>query len=145
DGRPAVAIDVYRVGRQQVLDVADAVARYREQLDLPDGISLTLWQDDAAEFRDRSGLLWSNGLQALVILVLVLGLSLGLQLSRWIALGMPVVMFGACVVLLLLGAAFNTISLFAFILVLGIVVDDAIIVGESVHHQRRLGYRGREA
>ncbi len=145
DGRPAVAIDVYRVGRQQVLDVADAVALYRQQLALPEGISVTLWQDDAAEFRERSGLLWSNGLQALVILMLVLGLALGLSLARWIALGIPVVMLGACVVLPLLGESLNTISLFAFILVLGIVVDDAIIVGESVHHQRRLGYRGREA
>ena len=145
DGEPAVALDIYRIGRQQVLDVADAVQAYRDALVLPPGVNLTLWQDDAEAFRSRSGMLWRNALVALSILAVVLTLALGVGLARWIALGIPVAMLGACLVMPILGESFNTISLFAFILVLGIVVDDAIIVGESVHHQRRLGYRGEEA
>ncbi|MBZ2188186.1 efflux RND transporter permease subunit [Alcanivorax sp. JB21] len=145
DGQPAVALDVYRVGRQQVLEVADAIEAYRVGRAWPPGVAVTLWQDDAEAFRTRSEMLWRNALVALSVLALILTFALGLGLARWIALGIPVAMIGACIVMPVLGESFNTISLFAFILVLGIVVDDAIIVGESVHHQRRLGYRGQEA
>lgn len=145
NGRPAVALDVYRVGRQQVLDVSDTVQQYLANRSLPPEVSLQLWQDDAAEFRERTRLLWWNGLQALLILGVLLGLALGVGLARWVVLGIPVAMIGACVLLPVLNESINTISLFAFLLVLGIVVDDAIIVGESIHHQRRLGYQGREA
>ena len=145
NGQPAVAIDVYRVGAQQVLDVADAVQTYLQQVQLPDGASLLLWEDDAAEFRDRTSVLWENGWQGLVILLLLLSLALGAYLAGWIALGIPVAMLGAVAVLPLLGESVNTISLFAFILVLGIVVDDAIIVGERIHHRQRLGEEGLDA
>ncbi len=133
NGQPAVAIDIYRVGAQQVLDVADAVQSYLQQAQLPDGATLQLWEDDAAEFRDRTSVLWENGWQGLVILLLLLSLALGAYLAGWIALGIPVAMLGAVAVLPLLGESINTISLFAFILVLGIVVDDAIVTGESAY------------
>lgn len=139
DGEPAVALDVYRVGDQQVLAVADAVKRYLQQRTLPEGVSLSVWQDDAADFRERSAVLWQGGIQALLILLLVLTLFLGLSLAGWIALGIPVAMIGAVAALPLLGESVNTISLFAFILVLGIVVDDAIIVGERIHQRQRNG------
>ncbi|MFP1682996.1 efflux RND transporter permease subunit [Alloalcanivorax sp. C16-1] len=145
DGEPAVALDVYRTGGQNVLAVAAAVNAYLEQADLPAGVTLTLWRDDARQFRDRSGLLWRNGLQGLVLLTLMLGVFLTLRLAGWVALGIPVCMLGACAVLPLMGESFNTISLFAFMLVLGIVVDDAVIVGESVDRCRREGLRGAEA
>lgn len=145
NGQPAVALDVYRVGSQQVLDVAEAVQTYVDRAALPPGVSLTVWEDDAAEFRDRTKVLWENGWQGLLILMLLLSLALGAWLAGWIALGIPVAMFGALMALPLLDESINTISLFAFILVLGIVVDDAIIVGERIHHRRRLGERGLEA
>jgi len=145
DGEPAVALDVYRTGGQNVLDVAKAVKTWMDSADLPAGVSLTLWRDDARQFRDRSDLLWRNGLQGLVLLTLLLGVFLTLRLAGWVALGIPVCMLGACAVLPLLGESFNTISLFAFMLVLGIVVDDAVIVGESVDRCRRQGLQGREA
>jgi multidrug efflux pump subunit AcrB len=145
DGQPAAALDVYRMGRQNVLEVADAVNAYLADADLPDGVALTLWRDDARQFRDRSSLLWRNALQGLVLLTLLLGVFLTLRLAGWVALGIPVCMVGACLVLPLLGESFNTISLFAFILVLGIVVDDAVIVGESVDQCRRQGLNGRAA
>lgn len=145
DGRPAIALDIYRVGSQQVLDVADAVQRYLDKVSLPAGASLVLWEDDAAEFRDRTSVLWENGWQGLLVLLLLLSLALGAYLAGWIALGIPVAMLGAVAVLPLLGESLNTISLFAFILVLGIVVDDAIIVGERIHHRRRLGETGLDS
>ncbi len=145
DERPAVALDVYRMGRQNVLEVAGAVNAYLAGADLPEGVALSLWRDDARQFRDRSSLLWRNALQGLVLLTLLLGVFLTLRLAGWVALGIPVCMVGACAVLPLLGESFNTISLFAFILVLGIVVDDAVIVGESVDQCRRQGLGGRAA
>jgi len=145
DGQPTVALDVYRMGRQNVLSVAGAVQSYLAGADLPEGVRLSLWSDDARQFRDRSSLLWRNALQGLVLLTLLLGVFLTLRLAGWVALGIPVCMVGACIALPLMGESFNTISLFAFILVLGIVVDDAVIVGESVDQCRRQGLQGRAA
>jgi multidrug efflux pump subunit AcrB len=140
NGRPAVALDVYRIGNQDVVETAEAVHEFVDSASLPEGIDLVLWSDDSAQYRDRSSLLWENALQGLLMLVLLLGIFFGLRLSGWVALGIPVAMIGACVILPLTGFSFNTISLFAFILVLGIVVDDAVIVGESVDDQaRRMG------
>lgn len=145
DGKPAVALDVYRVGDQNVLDVAGAVRDYLAEADLPPGVGLQVWSDDARQFSERSNLLWRNALQGLVLLTLMLAIFLTLRLAGWVALGIPVCMLGACAMLPLLGESFNTISLFAFILVLGIVVDDAVIVGESIDHQRRQGLTGGQA
>lgn len=137
DNHQAVALDVYRIGNQDVMATVEAVHRFIGNATLPDGISLQLWQDDARQYLERSGLLWSNALQGLVLLVLLLGLFLGLRLAFWVGAGIPVAMIGACIILPLTGGSLNTISLFAFILVLGIVVDDAVIVGESIEHETR--------
>jgi multidrug efflux pump subunit AcrB len=145
DGRPAAALDIFRVGNQNVMDVAGAVKRYVSQKELPAGVSLVVWRDDARQFQERSGLLWRNAAQGLGLLALMLAVFLSLRLAGWVALGIPVAMLGACVVLPLTGESFNTISLFAFILVLGIVVDDAVIVGESVDLARRRGLQGAQA
>ncbi|MBD3642748.1 efflux RND transporter permease subunit, partial [Alcanivorax sp.] len=114
DGQPAVALDVYRVGDQNVLDVAGAVSGYLQEAELPRGVALRVWSDDAAQFRERSHLLWRNALQGLVLLTLMLGVFLTLRLAGWVALGIPVCMLGACALLPVLGESFNTISLFAF-------------------------------
>lgn len=140
NGRPAVALDVYRIGDQDVVETAEAVHRFVRDATLPRDMELILWRDDSRQYRDRSDLLWKNALQGLIMLILLLALFFGLRLSAWVGLGIPVAMVGACVILPLTDFSFNTISLFAFILVLGIVVDDAVIVGESVDDQaRRLG------
>ncbi|MFC4258191.1 efflux RND transporter permease subunit [Marinobacter lacisalsi] len=140
NGRPAVALDVYRIGDQDVVETAEAVHRFVRDATLPRDMELILWRDDSRQYRDRSDLLWKNALQGLIMLILLLALFFGLRLSAWVGLGIPVAMVGACIILPLTGFSFNTISLFAFILVLGIVVDDAVIVGESVDDQaRRLG------
>ncbi len=140
NGHPAVALDVYRIGNQDVVETAEAVQQFVAAAELPEGVELVLWRDDSAQYRDRSDLLWKNALQGLILLILLLAVFFGLRLSAWVGLGIPVAMVGACIVLPLTGFSFNTISLFAFILVLGIVVDDAVIVGESVDDQaRRMG------
>lgn len=137
NGQPAAALDVYRVGNQDVVDVAAAVRQFIAEVQLPEGIRLVLWEDSAIQYESRSQLLWSSALQGLALLVLILGVFLGLRLAGWVGLGIPVSMLGACILLPLFDQSFNTISLFAFILVLGIVVDDAAVVGESVYEQGR--------
>ena len=145
DGRPAVAVDIFRVGGQNVLEVAEAVKTYQANASLPPGADLRVWRDDARRFRDRADLLQRNAVQGLLLLTLVLAVFLSARLAGWVALGIPVAMLGACVVLPLAGASLNTISLFAFILVLGVVVDDAVIVGESIDLARRRGRTGTDA
>ena len=143
--KPAVSLDVYRVGNQQVLEVVEEVRRHVDASDINDSLQLVLWQDDAEQFRSRFELLKSSAVQGLIILGILLCLFLGLRLAFWVALGIPVAMLGAMMILPITGESINTISLFAFILVLGIVVDDAIIVGESIHEVHREGKTGKEA
>ncbi|TVP55371.1 MAG: efflux RND transporter permease subunit [Halomonadaceae bacterium] len=137
NGQPTVALDVYQSGNRSALDTAGAVRDFVQHAVVPEPLQLLLWEDDAVQYEERSDLLWGNALLGLAMLVLVLGVFFGLRLSSWVALGIPVAMLGACMILPILGDSFNTISLFAFILVLGIVVDDAVIVGESIEHESR--------
>ncbi|MDF1781355.1 MAG: efflux RND transporter permease subunit [Alcanivoracaceae bacterium] len=143
--KPAVALDVYRVGNQQVLDVVEEVRRQIATTEFEGNIEPVLWQDDAEQFRSRFELLKNSAFQGLIILAIMLCLFLGPRLAFWVALGIPVSMLGATAILPIAGESINTISLFAFILVLGIVVDDAIIVGESIHEVHREGRTGKDA
>ena len=140
DGRPAVLVQVYRVGNQDALGVADAVHAYvaQAQARMPEGVTLTTWQDDSAILRSRIDLLVSNSLQGLVLVFLTLALFLRMKLAFWVAMGIPVSFLGAVALMPTFDVSINMISLFAFLVVLGIVVDDAIVVGENVHeHQSR--------
>lgn len=145
DGQPAVALDIYQSGNHSALEIAEAVGGFLDRARVPAPLQLQMWEDDAVQYKERSDLLWGNALLGLAMLVLVLGVFFGLRLSAWVALGIPVAMLGACLVLPLFGESFNTISLFAFILVLGIVVDDAVIVGESIEYESRTHGDGLEA
>ena len=140
DGIPAVLIQVFRVGDQSVLDVARTVRAYVEQTQphMPDGITLTTWADFSTYFESRLNLLVRNGTTGLALVFLVLVLFLRFRLAFWISLGIPASFLGAIWLMPVLGSSINMISLFAFILVLGIVVDDAIVVGENIYtHQQR--------
>jgi multidrug efflux pump subunit AcrB len=148
DGDPAVMVRVSRVGDQDVIELSDAVRRYvaEAQRRMPDGIQLTIWKDASKTLRGRLDTLLRNGRSGLVLVLIVLALFLRFRLAFWVSLGVPVAFLGALMMLPLLGITINSLSLFAFIVVLGIVVDDAIVVGENVHtHERRTGDRQRAA
>ena len=134
DGQPAVLVQVFRVGDESAVDISAAVHNYVEhrQTSVPDGIQLTTWQDDAELLQARIDQMLENASQGLLLVFIVLALFLRLRLAFWVALGIPVSFLGALAVLPLAGISINVISLFSFILVLGIVVDDAIVVGESI-------------
>ena len=142
DEAPAVMVSVYRSGEQSVLDVAAAVRDYVEQADawLPEGITLTVWQDQSLVLSDRLAIMLGNGAAGFLLVFVVLTLFLEMRLAFWVSLGIPISFLGALAVMPALDVSVNMASCFAFILVLGIVVDDAIIVGENVHrHQERGG------
>ncbi|QDU66568.1 efflux RND transporter permease subunit [Engelhardtia mirabilis] len=144
DGLPSAQIRVYRVGDQNALEIAAAVRDYveRTRLDLPQGLNIDTWQDQSIILRDRLRVMIQNGLSGLGLVFVVLALFLRFRLALWVALGIPVSFLGALAMLPHLGGSINLISLFAFILVLGIVVDDAIVVGESVHRFQERGEGG---
>ncbi len=147
DGHPAVLVQVYRVGDQNVTALADRAKAYvaAAQKRMPEGVSLTIWQDDTRILEDRMNTLWENGRAGLVLVILVLTLFLRLRLAFWVSLGILVSFMGAFWVMPALDLSINLVSLFAFIIVLGIVVDDAIVVGENIHRHLQMGKRGLEA
>jgi multidrug efflux pump subunit AcrB len=145
DGEPAVLVKVYRVGDQDAIDVADTVKRYVETVDVPEGVTLTLWQDDTAILESRRDLLVENGTYGLLLVLLVLSTFLRLRLAGWVAVGIPVSFLGAIWMMPALDVTINMISLFAFIVVLGIVVDDAIVVGENIYTHYQRGGEGLQA
>ena len=107
---------------------------------MPEGVSLTVWQDQAKVLNDRLSLLLRNGLTGFILLFLVLALFVQLRLAFWVSLGIPLSFLGAIWFMPTLDLSISLMSLFAFVLVLGIVVDDAIVVGENIFtHQERHG------
>ncbi len=142
DGERAVVVQVFRTGEQSAIQVADQVMNYIDgaQARMPEGISLTIWQDQSKVLRDRLSLLARNGLTGLVLVFITLTLFLKLRLAFWVSVGIPVSFLGALWLMPVSDVSINVISLFAFILVLGIVVDDAIVTGENIFsRQERSG------
>jgi hydrophobic/amphiphilic exporter-1 (mainly G- bacteria), HAE1 family len=138
DGQPALVIGINRTSSEDLLAIAREVKDYvaEKQSQLPPGYSLRTWQDASVDVKDRLDLLLRNGLQGLVLVFLVLAVFLELKLAFWVALGIPVAVMGAGGVLLGFDQTLNMLSMFAFLLVLGIVVDDAIVVGENIYVHR---------
>ena len=134
NGKPAVMVKVFRVGDQNAISVAEAVQDYveRASVSAPSGIEIFTWHNSARYLESRVGLLVKNALTGLVLVFVVLALFLRLRLAFWITLGIPISFLGAIALMPTFGVSINMISLFSFILVLGIVVDDAIVVGENI-------------
>lgn len=147
DGVRAVELRVFQIGEQRPLDISAAVRRYVDERrpSLPPGVRMELWNDSAEIYADRIGLLLRNGQIGLVLVLLLLGLFLNLRLAFWVTIGIPASFLGATMLLPLLDVSFNMISLFAYIVTLGLVVDDAIVVGEAVYSRRERGMSWAEA
>ena len=142
NGQPAVRITAYRIGDETPIGVAEAVRSYAEDLDatLPDTVEVAIWKDDSVLLAERIDLLLRNASMGLVLVVLILALFLDLRLAFWVSLGIPISFLGAFLVGgPLFGASINMVSLFALIVTLGIVVDDAIVVGENAWEKMERG------
>ncbi len=147
DQQPAVLVQVYRGGGQHVTEIARRVKEHVETAgsELPQGIELTVWQDESQVLANRVDTLRQNAFAGLMLVLLVLALFLELRLAMWVAFGIPVAYLGTLWLMPTLGVSINVVSLFAFIVVLGIVVDDAVVVGENIYRHHRLGRQGVDA
>lgn len=147
-GKPAAFVQVFRVGDEKVLDIVETVETYVENTlipGLPPGISATIWRNDATEFSNRMHLLVKNGLMGLALVMLALALFLDLRLAFWVSAGIFVAFIGAFGVMAMVGLSINMVSLFGFILAIGIVVDDAIVTGENIYAENERGVPPMEA
>jgi len=140
-GKPAVELKVYRIGDQTPVEVAEAVKAHAAEIDerLPPGIGVAVWRDWSEIFRERMSLLLRNARLGLVLVLLLLGLFLEVRLAFWVTMGIPISILGALLLLPFFGVSINMVSLFGFIVTIGIVVDDAIVVGENVYENRQRG------
>ncbi len=140
-GKPASVIQVFRVADQNALKVAETVRGYVEQIrsTLPEGVDIGLYQDMSKVLRSRLNLLLRNMAFGLILVSILLGLFLDIRLAFWVTLGIPVSFLSGLWVLPEFDVSINMISLFAFIMVLGIVVDDAIVIGENIFRKREEG------
>lgn len=136
---PSVELNIYRVGEQSPIDVAEAVEETMERFEarLPPGVKWRIDSNDAEEFRRRLSLVTENAIVAVVIVFAILALFLEFRLAFWVMMGMVVAFIGGILILPLAGVSINMISLFGFLVVLGIVVDDAVVVGENVYEKRQ--------
>jgi multidrug efflux pump subunit AcrB len=147
NGKPAVMIQVYRVGDQTPISVSDAVHRQMETINqiLPPGLALDAQNDRSDIYRQRMDLMLRNGYLGLGLVFILLAIFLEARLAFWVSLGIPISIFGSFLFLPLMNVTINTMSMFAFIITLGIVVDDAIVASENIFYFRQHGLGWFEA
>jgi multidrug efflux pump subunit AcrB len=143
NGKRAALIQVYRVGSEGALEVAEVTKNYLKDLErnLPVGVSVDTWDDDSIILKQRIGLLLRNARLGLILVFACLTLFLNLRLAFWTTMGIPISFLGGFWLVPQFGVTINMISLFAFIVVLGIVVDDAIVVGENIYNYLEKGMK----
>ena len=139
NGQPVLVLSVQRSATEDLLAMVDAVKQFVAEAEMPEGYRLTTWADRSKEVRGRIDLLVRNGIQGLLIVFLILATFLELRLAFWIALGIPFSLMASSAYLYFTGQTLNMISMFAFIMALGIVVDDAIVIGENIYAHRQMG------
>ncbi len=141
NGQPAMVIEVARTSDEDLLKISDAVRKFVDQegSSFEAGYYLKAWGDESVDVRERLQMLTENGIQGAIIVFLLLALFLEMRLAFWVALGIPISVFGAGIVLLATGQTLNMLSMFAFLMAIGIVVDDAIVIGENVYEHRLMG------
>ena len=147
DGRPGFAIEIYQVGNQKPLDVAAAVEKLFAtfEAEQPDSVEIIKLFDITKDYRDRINLLTENGVLGFFLILVLLAMFLEPRVALWVAAGVPVALISSLAVFPFFGVSINMLSLFAFILVLGVVVDDAIIVGEAIYSRIEAGVSPAQA
>jgi multidrug efflux pump subunit AcrB len=147
NGKRCVVINVMREGGQNAIKIAEQVKSYVNTAAerLPDGIDIEYWNDRSKIVKGRISLLLQNARSSLILIFLCVGLFLRLDAVFWVAVGMVASFLGAIALMPYFDITLNISSLFGFILVLGIVVDDAIVISEHVDHLRQRGMKPLEA
>ncbi|MCP4105502.1 MAG: efflux RND transporter permease subunit [Desulfobacteraceae bacterium] len=141
NGEPSVLLNVFKTKEEDALVISSAVWDFirMKQKQVPEGAKIKVIYETTDMLRARIDLLTRNGIIGLSLVFILLWLFLDVRLSFWAGMGVPISLGGGMVVLWAIGGTINMISLFGFIMVLGIVVDDAIVVGEAIFYHRRQG------
>jgi len=147
NGQPGVRLFVTQAEGGNPVDLATRVKEYLEGVNatLPEAVSIQVTDDDSENYSDRAKLLIGNGVGGLLLVIITLGLFLNLRLAFWVSVSIPVVMIGSFVLLWPTGQSLNILTMMTFILTLGIVVDDAIIVGENIYAKAQQGLSTHDA
>lgn len=145
NNQPAAFIEVYRSENEQVMEVATAVYEHLSEViepSLPEGAGIDIWNDESVDYSERATLLLKNGSLGLLLVFLALALFLQIRLAIWVTVGLATAFVGALAVMLLFDVSINTVSLFVFVLAIGIIVDDAIVTADSIYKERKQGLPG---
>jgi len=144
NGEPMALVVVLTTPNVDVVDTSQGVRDYieRKQLELPDGVSLSLWWDNSEAYTGRMETILNSALVGGFLVLIVLFLFLRPIVAFWVTIGIFIAFGGSFLLLPMLGVTLNMLSLFAFLLVIGIVVDDAIVVGENIHDRVERGETG---
>ncbi|MFT7505509.1 MAG: multidrug efflux pump subunit AcrB [Gammaproteobacteria bacterium] len=145
NGRESVLVKVQKSEAEDVLAIAGEIKTFLQGYTPPSGIDVSVWNDQTEILEDRIGLLLRNGLLGFALVFLFLVIMLDLRLALWVAMGVPISFLGAFLFFDAFDININMISLFALIIVLGIVVDDAVVVGESIISEQENGKTGMTA
>lgn len=147
NGKPAAFVRINRTSTQDTIAISNAVKDYiaKNAEIFPKGVHIATWQDLAEMVQSRIDLLIKNGTQGIILVFIVLALFLNLGLAFWVSVGIPVSFMGAFIILNHMGASINMLSLFGFIMTLGILVDDAIIIGENIYSHYSEGKSPKQA
>jgi multidrug efflux pump subunit AcrB len=147
NGQPAIQITVFAAGKETPASVEELVENYLSTTAAKNypGIGIDIFENDAKAYRERVSLLVNNAFIGLVLVMILLGLFLTPRLAFWVMAGIPTALLGGLIILPLFGASINMISLFAFIVTLGVTVDDTIMIGEAVYANRAKGMKHLDA
>ncbi|MCK5905303.1 MAG: efflux RND transporter permease subunit, partial [Gammaproteobacteria bacterium] len=135
NGKPSVMIEIYRLDNQDALVISKQIKEYllHAQEKMPPGVKIGYWRDRSKYINNRITSLIQTAIQGAFLVFIVLTLFLRMELAFWVVLGIPVSVIGAFAFMPLFDTTINFTTMFAFILVLGIVVDDAIVTGENIY------------
>jgi len=141
NGKPCLLVEVLRLGDENALEIAATVKKYVASANerFPSGISLSVWDDSSEELEGRLGTLLTSMMQGGLLVLVVLGLFLRPMLAFWVVLGIPVSFAGGFIIMPYFGLTANVMSIFGFIIVVGLVVDDAIVTAENVYIKLQSG------
>lgn len=145
NGKPAMVIVIERTSNEDLLNISDEVTAFIKRSEIPPGYSLKAWGDESLDVRDRIRMLRENGIQGGIIVFILLAIFLNLRLAFWVAMGIPISLMGAGIYLLYAGDTLNMLTMFAFLMAVGIVVDDGIVIGENIIAHRLMGKSNLQA
>jgi len=145
NGSPAIFLDILRNESADILDVKRKVINYVDAVPLQEGLEVLVFRDQTEILADRISLLTSNALLGFALVFLLLVATLDFKLAFWVAMGIPISFLGGFLIFGSIGITLNMVTLFALIVVIGIVVDDAIVVGENIYAEQQHGFHESRA